>query len=200
MRCHPRTSQLNARNNVCKSTGVLQLLPVTLILGSDGTNDREATVISICPALPRTIDPDLTAAVAYAQADKAAATRKAYATDFRLFEAWCQAARVSALPALPETVAAYLAHGARSGYRASTLGRRVAAIRYAGLALRPRSVEADPSDMTSDREPSEPEANLTPAEVYERTAEKRRARWAERERKLKEPANHRPSVFGEESK
>ena len=93
-----------------------------------------------------------------------------------------------------------MAHGARSGYRASTLGRRVAAIRYAGLALRPRSVEADPSDMTSDREPSEPEANLTPAEVYERTAEKRRTRWAERERKLKEPANHRPSVFGEESK
>jgi hypothetical protein len=54
--------------------------------------------------------------------------------------------------------------------------------------------------MTSDREPSEPEANLTPAEVYERTAEKRRARWAERERALKEPANDSLSVFGEESK
>ena len=54
--------------------------------------------------------------------------------------------------------------------------------------------------MTSDREPSEPEANLTPAEDYERTAEKRRARWAERERALKEPANDSLSVFGEESK
>jgi hypothetical protein len=70
-----------------------------------------------------------------------------------------------------------------------------------GLALRPRSVEADPSDMTNDREPSEPEADLTPAEVYERAAkEKRRARWAESERELKEPANDRPSVCGEESK
>ena len=70
-----------------------------------------------------------------------------------------------------------------------------------GLALRPRSVEADPSDMTNDREPSEPEADLTPAEVYERTAkEKRRARRAERERELEEPANDRPSIFGEESK
>ena len=55
--------------------------------------------------------------------------------------------------------------------------------------------------MTSDREPSEPEADLTPAEVYERTAkEKRRARWAERERDLAEPANDRPNMFDEESK
>jgi len=70
---------------------------------------------------------------------------------------------------------------------------------FVGLALRPRSVEADPSDTTNDQEPSEPEADLTPAEVYERTAkEKRRARWAERE--IEEPANDRPSIFGEESK
>jgi len=39
-----------------------------------------------------------------------------------------------------------------------------------GLALHQRSVETDPSDMTNDQEPSEPEADLTPAEVYERTA------------------------------
>ncbi|HVI78934.1 MAG TPA: hypothetical protein VM715_12390 [Candidatus Acidoferrum sp.] len=65
-----------------------------------------------------------------------------------------------------------------------------------GLALRARSVE---DDMTNVQEPSEPKADLTPAEVYERTAkEKRRARWAERERE--EPANERPSIFGEESK
>ena len=70
-----------------------------------------------------------------------------------------------------------------------------------GLALRPRSVEADPSDITNDHEPSGPEADLTPAEVYERAAkEKRRARWVERERELKEPVNDRPSIFHEESK
>lgn len=51
-----------------------------------------------------------------------------------------------------------------------------------GLALRRRSVETDPGDTANDQEPSAPEADLTPAEVYERTAkEKRRARWAERE-------------------
>ena len=70
-----------------------------------------------------------------------------------------------------------------------------------GLALHQRSVEADPNDMTNDQEPSEPEADLTPAEVYERAAkEKRKARWAERERELNEQANDRPSIFGEESK
>lgn len=71
-----------------------------------------------------------------------------------------------------------------------------------GFALRQRRVEADPPDVTSDQEPSsEPEADLTPAEVYERTAkEKRRARWAERERELEEPANDRPSIIHEDSK
>ena len=70
-----------------------------------------------------------------------------------------------------------------------------------GLALHPRSVEVDPSDMTNAQEPSAAEVDLTPAEAYERAAkEKRRARWAERERELKEPTNDRPSIFGEESK
>ena len=70
-----------------------------------------------------------------------------------------------------------------------------------GLALRPRSIEADPGDVPNHQEPSEPETDLTPAEVYDRAAkEKRRARWAERDRELEEPANERPSIFGEESK
>lgn len=69
-------------------------------------------------------------AVDLAQAEKAASTRKAYGTDFRLFRAWCDAKGVSALAAAPETVAAYLA--AESGaMRPSTLGRRLAAVRYA---------------------------------------------------------------------
>ena len=49
-----------------------------------------------------------------------------------------------------------------------------------GLALKQRCVEAEPrAGATSDHEPLEPE-DLTPEEVYHRTAkEKRRARWAE---------------------
>jgi site-specific recombinase XerD len=62
---------------------------------------------------------------------KALSTRKAYGTDFRLFKAWCDGKGVGALAASPETVAAFLAHEAGTGTKPSTLGRRIAAIRYA---------------------------------------------------------------------
>lgn len=75
--------------------------------------------------------PELAAAVEYAKAEKSPATRKAYGTDFRLFRTWCEGKATGALPALPETVAAYVAHAAGQGAKASTLSRRLAAIRYA---------------------------------------------------------------------
>jgi site-specific recombinase XerD len=95
-------------------------------------------------ALPAAMAPELSAAVNYAKAEKAEATRRAYGTDFRLFRQWCEAKGVSALPAVPETVAGYLAHGAAQGAKASTLGRRVAAIRYAHkLASLPVPTDAE---------------------------------------------------------
>jgi site-specific recombinase XerD len=75
--------------------------------------------------------PELAAAVNYARAEKSPATRKAYGSDFKLFKAWCDGKGAEALPAAPETVAAFLASEAEAGVRPSTLGRRVAAIRYA---------------------------------------------------------------------
>jgi site-specific recombinase XerD len=96
------------------------------------------TVVSDGSNLPAALGPDLAAAIDLAKAEKAASTRKAYGTDFRLFREWCEARGVAALPAAPETVAAYLAAHAGTS-KSSTLGRRVAAIRYAhklaGLAL-----------------------------------------------------------------
>ena len=88
------------------------------------------TVIEPSENLPAALGPELASAVELAQAEKAASTRKAYGTDFRLFRAWCDAKGVSSLPAAAETVAAYLAAEAEMA-RPSTLGRRVAAIRYA---------------------------------------------------------------------
>jgi site-specific recombinase XerD len=82
-------------------------------------------------ALPAALAPDLIRAADFAREEKAAATRRAYRSDFRIFEAWCRSRGVSALPAAAETVAAFLAHDVESGSRPSTLGRRVAAIRYA---------------------------------------------------------------------
>jgi len=88
------------------------------------------TKIESAQNLPAALGPDLASAIDLAQAEKAASTRKAYRTDFRLFKAWCDDKRVSALPAASETVAAYLAAEALTA-KPSTLGRRLAAIRYA---------------------------------------------------------------------
>jgi hypothetical protein len=74
---------------------------------------------------------DLEAAAGFARNEKAPATRAAYRADFGLFQAWCNAKGVDALPASAETVAAFLAHEADQGWAASTITRRCAAIRYA---------------------------------------------------------------------
>src|SRR5215472_11676664 len=89
------------------------------------------TVVAAVPNLPAALGPELTAAVDLAKAEKAVSTRKAYGTDFRLFEAWCEDKGVSPLPASPETVAAFLAAETGDGTKPSTLARRVAATRYA---------------------------------------------------------------------
>lgn len=95
-------------------------------------------------SVPAALASELAAAVEYARAEKAPATRKAYGTDFRLFRTWCDEKQASALPASPETVAAYLACSVEEGAKASTLGRRLAAIRYAHkLASLPTPTDAE---------------------------------------------------------
>lgn len=73
----------------------------------------------------------LEAAHTYAAHDKAASTRRAYRADLKIFAAWCRAHGLEAMPAAPETVATFLAAQAQQGVKASTLGRRIAAIKYA---------------------------------------------------------------------
>jgi site-specific recombinase XerD len=82
-------------------------------------------------SLPASLAPDLTRAAELAREEKAASTRRAYRSDFQIFQAWCRDRGVSSLPAATETVAAFLAHDVEAGSRPSTLGRRVSAIRYA---------------------------------------------------------------------
>lgn len=64
---------------------------------------------------------------AYQDSADAPATRRAYATDWANFGAWCQTHGFTAMPATPELVGAYLA-AAGEGYALPTLRRRVAAI------------------------------------------------------------------------
>ena len=64
------------------------------------------------------------------RASKAGSTVKAYRGDAVLFEAWFAGHGFRSLPASPEAVAAYLSHEAEAGRASSTIGRRLAAIRY----------------------------------------------------------------------
>lgn len=78
----------------------------------------------------------------YQRASKADATVRAYQADARTFTAWCDRYGFRSLPASPEAVAAFIVSEAEEGRAASTLGRRLAAIRYAHkLASQP-----DPTD------------------------------------------------------
>ena len=83
------------------------------------------------PDLPALLETDLDAAKAFAEAEKSAATREAYGSDWRIFTSWCLARGATPLPATPQTVAAFLASEAHAGRKVSTITRRAAAIRYA---------------------------------------------------------------------
>ena len=89
------------------------------------------TTFEACAAVPALPAADLEIAKGFARASKAAATRRAYQKDFARFTAWCAERHLPAIPAAPETVAAFLAAEAARGIKPATIGRRVAAIRYA---------------------------------------------------------------------
>jgi site-specific recombinase XerD len=82
------------------------------------------------PALPAELTATLELAADFARASKAPATRAAYESDFRIFDGWCRRRGLNALPASAESLCAFLADEASAGRRASTLGRRLAAIRH----------------------------------------------------------------------
>ncbi len=73
---------------------------------------------------------EMARAVSYGLAEKSDATKLAYESDAAIFETWCAARGLASLPAEPSTVARFLADQADSGLKASTIGRRAAAIGY----------------------------------------------------------------------
>jgi site-specific recombinase XerD len=82
------------------------------------------------PALGILTTAEIDATMRFAEAEKAAATRAAYASDWRDFAAWCALRGATPLPAHQGIVAAYLSWLADSGRKSSTIGRRAAAIGY----------------------------------------------------------------------
>jgi site-specific recombinase XerD len=93
------------------------------------TAGRAITIATSTP--PARLQEATERAGTFARAEKADSTKRAYRSDFAIFEAWATELGVSALPAAPETVAAFIAAEADRGAKASTIGRRLAAIRYA---------------------------------------------------------------------
>jgi len=77
------------------------------------------------------VQADAESASRFAAASRSEATRRAYASDWNIFIAWCESRGLPALPASPETVSLFLSAEAEAGRKASTLGRRVSAIRLA---------------------------------------------------------------------
>jgi site-specific recombinase XerD len=77
---------------------------------------------------PKSIEVAIEVAAEFIAASKADATRRAYASDWRDFAAWCADHGQSALPAAPGTIAAYLGALASAGAKVSTVRRRISAI------------------------------------------------------------------------
>ncbi len=72
----------------------------------------------------------LAAARTYAERSLSEGTWRGYARDLAAFRIWCRARAVTALPAAPQTLAAYLADLALTD-RPATIGRKLAAIAVA---------------------------------------------------------------------
>ena len=106
------------------------MLPITPLLGKKLAMKMLSEIASTTPP---TLRFDLDNALSFARNEKAPATRRAYGSDWRLFESWCAFKSVPSLPAAPVTVAAFLAYEASRGTRASTIGRRCAAVRFAHM-------------------------------------------------------------------
>ncbi len=76
------------------------------------------------------------AAAAYAKGSRSPATWRAYESDWKVFNAWCDSVDRVPLPAQPSTVALFLAAQAKKKIAPSTLSRRLAAIRLMHLGAR----------------------------------------------------------------
>ncbi|WKE49692.1 site-specific integrase [Gluconobacter oxydans] len=85
--------------------------------------------MTLQPLFPETISAVLQGASdRLVLAARSPATLRAYRTDWVAFVAWCSAQNVTALPAQPETVSAWIASRLEQGRKAGTLARGVAAV------------------------------------------------------------------------
>ena len=87
-------------------------------------------------------------ALKYKEAARSPATRRAYESDFRLFEAWCGQVGLNPLPATISTIGLYMTDLAATGAKVATIGRKLAAISFRHKEKKLPS----PCSMKADRE------------------------------------------------
>ena len=83
------------------------------------------------PAPPTLSDTEVDGARRFVDASRAAATRRAYAADWRRFSRWCQAHGATALPAHPALVAVYRSALSRHDLAPTSVGLALVAIAHA---------------------------------------------------------------------
>jgi len=89
-------------------------------------------IIPAVTSLPASVAAaEIDAALSFAEQEKAAGTRRAYRSDWRIFTVWCSARDFEPLPATPEIVPRFLSSQATAGVKSRTISRRCAAIGYA---------------------------------------------------------------------
>ena len=96
-----------------------------------GANTRHEITIIEPNTHALTVPGDLATVRGYVDESLASSTRRAYRASLAAFRVWCEAEQVDALPASPESVAAFLVAEANAGLKPATLGQRVAAIGWA---------------------------------------------------------------------
>jgi integrase len=87
-------------------------------------------------------------ALGYKQASRSPATKRAYESDFRLFEEWCGQAELASLPATISTIDLYMTQLATSGAKVATISRKLAAISF----RHKENQLPSPCSMKADRE------------------------------------------------
>jgi integrase len=87
-------------------------------------------------------------ALGYKDAARSEATKRAYASDFRIFEAWCGQAGLGSLPATISTIGLYMTQLASGGTKVATISRKLAAISFRHKEVNLPS----PCSMKADRE------------------------------------------------
>lgn len=91
-------------------------------MGNELVPATDSAQVSLDTAVARAAD--------FAANSRAAATRRAYTSDWADFIAWCTRHQVTDLPAAPVSVAGYLAALAERGRKVKTIERRVTSIGY----------------------------------------------------------------------